>query len=288
MISHAKLTPGPGFRPIKAVLYYSMRLLPFVWSRRLISFLLASGINLLSRKTTVIDLSDNETNSNTTVIQALREKGWAPLKPLLSATQTADILSFLGTKEPVGIGRGSYQLNDVLRCPHVLSAINHPTVLRIARAYLGCPPTISSIGIHLTIPTIGQPVSVQRFHRDADEWKFFKLIVYLSDVDEESGPHEFVEGSQRSSGSILSVPYAEDAVYRSYGRDKIRKIVGGKGTTFIADTWGIHRGNIPTSRPRLVLQVQYSLLPITMFDYKPLNIAFPKNIDRCTNRLLLA
>jgi hypothetical protein len=36
------------------------------------------------------------------------------------------------------------------------------------------------------------------------------------------------------------------------------------------------------------LQVQYSILPITMFDYKPLNIAFPKNIDRYTNRLLLA
>jgi hypothetical protein len=236
----------------------------------------------------VFDVPDNKRKSITAVIQSLREKGWMPLKPLLSAPQIAEILSFLQTKKVVDTGRATYQLGDVLRCPHVLSAINHPDVLRIARAYLGCRPTISSVGIHLTIPAVGEAVGVQRFHRDVDEWKFFKLFVYLSDVDEESGPHEFVEGSQRSCGSIISAPYNEDEVERSYGRDKMIKILGPKGTTFIADTWGIHRGNIPISRPRLILQVQYSILPIAMFDYKPIDIGCPKNIDRYTNRLLLA
>jgi hypothetical protein len=262
-------------------MYYTMRLLPFTWSRWLIASLVAHGINLLFSTTVAVDPDDSEINSNRAILQ---EKGWTPLKPLLSAAQIEDILSFLKTKDPEGVARASYQLADVLRCPHVLSTINHPSVLTMARHYLGCPPTISSIGIHLTTPIEGESVAVQRFHRDVDEWKFCKLFIYLTDVDDDSGPHEFVEGSQRSSGSIMSVPYAEDKLEQT----NRRKIVGPAGTTFIADTWGIHRGNMPISKPRIILQVQYSILPIAMFDYTPVNIPLPKHINRYTNRLLLA
>jgi hypothetical protein len=281
MISYARLTPGKGFRPIKALMYYSMRLLPFRWSRWLIASLFANVINLLSVTTSVVDSNDGEIKSN---LEILQKKGWAPLKPLLSAAQIEDVLLFLKTKKPIGVGRASYQLDDVLRCPHLLSTINHPAVLSIARHYLGCPATISSIGIHLTTPVERQPVGVQCFHRDMDEWKFFKLFVYLSDVDEETGPHEFVEGSQRTSGSIMALPCVDEKLEQSHRR----KILGPAGTTFIADTWGIHRGNMPISKPRLILQVQYSILPIAMFDYTPVNIPFPDYIDRYTNRLLLA
>jgi hypothetical protein len=129
---------------------------------------------------------------------------------------------------------------------------------------------------------------VQCFHRDPDDWRFFKLFVYLTDVDDHSGPHEFIAGSHRSSGRIFSKPYTEEEVERVYGQKRIIKIVGPKGTTFVADTWGVHRGQVPTTQPRLLLQVQYSILPILKYNYRPVPIPNAELFDRYTNRLLVA
>ena len=165
--------------------------------------------------------------------------------------------------------------------------INNAAVLSIARAYLGCCPTISGIYLQWSFPARHQTADVQYFHRDPDDWRFLKLFVYLTDVDEESGPHEFVLGSHRSSGRIFSKPYAEEEVERVYGRDQIIKITGPKGTTFIEDTWGIHRGRVPLARPRLLLQVQYSVLPIMKLAYQPIAMPGANYIDRYVNRLLI-
>ena len=87
-----------------------------------------------------------------------------------------------------------------------------------------------------------------------------------------SGPHEFIAGSHRSSGRIFSKPYTVEEVDCLYGQERIIKIVGPKGTTFVADTWGVHRGQVPTTQPRLLLQIQYSILPIFKYNYRPVPI----------------
>ena len=62
--------------------------------------------------------------------------------------------------------------------------------------------------------------------------------------------------------------YSQDELERRFGRDKMTTVVGPRGTTFIADTLGVHRGVSPIARPRLILQVQYSLLPVFAFLYE--------------------
>jgi hypothetical protein len=64
-------------------------------------------------------------------------------------------------------------------------------------------------------------------------------------------------------------------------------VTGPRGTTFMVDTWGVHKGNIPVNRARLLLQVQYSILPIANFDYRPVSFAAASPHDRYTNRLIL-
>jgi hypothetical protein len=68
----------------------------------------------------------------------------------------------------------------------------------------------------------------------------------------------------------------------------MRTIVGPKGTSFVADTYGIHKGSVPRSRPRLLLQAQYSLLPVFAFRYEPVKLQAPPALDRYINRLLVA
>jgi hypothetical protein len=296
LIQNARLTPGRGFKPINSILYYGMRLLPYARSRRRIACVIARCVNWCTSSV----LEDTKKPLDR-IAACLERDGCVSLEPVLSQLQIDEILAFLDKKKVVSGGRSfvlsrvpndvlraAYSLRDVLQCPHLLSLMNNSKVLRIARNYLGCTPTISGLGLHWSFPQRDSVVDVQCFHRDPDDWRFLKLFVYLTDVDEQSGPHEFVARSHRSSGRIFSRPYTEQEVERSYGCDHVFKMVGVKGTNFLADTWGIHRGNVPVSRPRLLLQIEYSILPIMKFEYRPLRLPRAENYDRHINRLLLA
>ena len=300
MIETARLTPGPGFSPINSILYYGMSLLPYAWSRRSVASMAARCIDWLHPGSTVNSNQDSRTPIPS-ILTALQQQGWVCLEPLLSPLQITEIQTFLAEKKVISGDRSflaseapddvlwaGYSLIDILSCPHVISLMNNAEVLRIARAYLGCSPTISGIGLNWSFPSSDQVVDVQCFHRDPDDWRFFKLFVYLTDVDDHSGPHEFIAGSHRSSGRIFSKPYTEEEVERVYGQERIIKIVGPKGTTFVADTWGVHRGQVPTTQPRLLLQIQYSILPIFKYNYRPVPIPNAELLDPYTNRLLVA
>ena len=45
----------------------------------------------------------------------------------------------------------------------------------------------------------------------------------------------------------------------TFGADAMHRFEGVRGTAFLEDTFGLHRGLPPRSRNRLVLQVVYSL-----------------------------
>ena len=53
------------------------------------------------------------------------------------------------------------------------------------------------------------------------------------------------------------------------------------------DTRGIHKGMAPTGRPRLLLQIQYSLLPVYMYRYEKPRRTAPEQLDRYINRLFV-
>lgn len=284
--------------PYCATLYYGMRLLPSIRVRKLISRVLATWIRTLRGGGLDAVLPPATLN----VARSLRGEGLAMLPPLLSPAQIDDILAFLHDKPlvgkdgrrfahhqpPSGARLGSYPLSTVLQCPHVVELMNHPEPLQIAAAYLGCAPTISGLRIDWSGPSSDAPIHVQHFHRDYDDWRFAKLFVYLTEVDEGAGPHEYVTRSHVDSGRFRIRPYDPGQLDRKYGRERRVRVCGPAGTTFMADTWGVHRGNVPTRKPRLLLQIQYSLLPVLKFAYRPQPIPLAARFDRYINRLLFA
>ncbi|HEX3349900.1 MAG TPA: hypothetical protein VHS58_17555 [Acetobacteraceae bacterium] len=188
---------------------------------------------------------------------------------------------------PTGTTIVPYRMSTVLACPGLLALVNHPTVLSVAAGYLGCMPTLSSLGVRWSLPGVESTSPVQRFHRDPDDWRFLKTFIYLTDVDDGSGPHVYVRGSHRRSGRIRARPYDRASIARDYGEDSIDEVLGSRGTAFMADTFGIHAGPVPKSRPRLLLQAQYSLLPVYAFEYSPIEWDAPDDLDPYVNRLLI-
>lgn len=298
MIEYAKLTPGVGFSPVNSLLYYLQRIVQHRPMRGIVAKAIARSIAIL-HPMDIQDVADHP--HQTSVISDLERDGYAILTPLVQDDALREILSFLETKEvvgpdaqrclvsdlPIGTRTAPYPLETVLHCPHILALANHPMVLRVAAEYLGCKPTLSSIGIRWSYPTPHPATDVQRFHRDLDDWRTVKLFIYLTDVDQESGPHTYVAGSHRVPSPVFARSYSQAELIDQYGTSSLRSILGPRGTSFLADVYGIHCGMVPVNRPRLILQIQYSLLPIYAFRYVPMTVPQTNHTDMYINRLMI-
>lgn len=231
----------------------------------------------------------------------LRDHGYCNLEPLLTGPQCRAMHAYLAAhalQDSRGSGKnftldtipeackiGDYQLDTVVNCPHVMEIANHPKILRLAVDYLGFTPVISGLSLRWTFPSQAAPDEVQSFHRDC-ELGSFKVLVYLSDVDADSGPHTYAARSHldRMPWRLRVVP---DAQVRREGREGVT-MLGAAGTSFAIDTRGLHKGAIPRKHPRLMLGIQYSLLPCLLFDYAPVRYTGPATLEKYVNRLVVA
>jgi hypothetical protein len=231
--------------------------------------------------------------------QRLEQDGLVALPGLVTSAWVDQVMTYLGGKEVVAKGRtvpldqitpditiADYPLLTVMSCPSIVALINAPEVLSLAGAYLGCCPTLSSVGLRWSFPSTARASDVQRLHRDPDDWRFVKLFVYLTDVDENSGPHIYVPGSHRAGTELRARSHDLAKVEKTYGAGIT--VTGPRGTAFMADTAGIHMGKPPSDRPRLMLIAQYSLLPIFAFNYHPVALSPRPMVDPYINRLLIA
>ena len=173
---------------------------------------------------------------------------------------------------------GSYVLEDVLQCPHLLEVALRPDIVSLAAAYLGCTPTIYSMNAWWSFPAFS-PAMTQDYHRDVDDFKFLALFIYLTDVKaaDDGGQHQFIIGTQdeeqvvklldgdKEKASSLFMPklrklgYRQSNVYKSLFADQIIDVTGSAGSIFLADTYGLHRGVPPKRASRLVCWTRYGL-----------------------------
>ena len=299
-MDYVQLMPGRAFKPWHSMMYYAQRAVTSRPLRRAV----ANGVaGYLRIRHGMPDLGNAAGVDDATALQALRADGIAMLPRLLSRAQIDAIHAylrnrplsphgrstplFLADAPPPELRMAEYSLADVLGCPHLLELANSAPLLRLAAQYIGCKPTISAIGLRWSYPREGVGTGLQGFHRDCDDWRFIKVFAYLTDVDEGAGPHVYVSGSHSERSSVRLAPYADEEVAARYGQQKMVRVTGPAGTFFAVDTHGVHKGLMPSSKPRLLLQIQYSLLPVYMYDYVPAAGPQAAKIDGYINRLLL-
>ena len=179
---------------------------------------------------------------------------------------------------------------DIVNCPHLLRWANDPQVLSIVGQVLGGKPTLSNVTAWWSYPGHTEPQQAENFHRDVDDLHFIKLFVYLSDVDEESGPHVFVPGSHKCESFRKIRRYTDEEVTSFFGPEGIKYFIGEKGSAFLENTFGLHKGQLPKSKKRLLFQAQYSLGPIGIYEYSPIkraNSGESIELDEYVNRLFV-
>lgn len=140
-------------------------------------------------------------------------------------------------------------------------------IINIAGKYFGTNPIVQSTQIWWTFSStdesgryVNPPGNEFGFHYDVDDFKFLKLFIYLSDVDEKSGPHYFIEKKgKKNLKEFINRRISDSEASEKYS-DRIILIKGEKGTSFIEDTSFYHKGSNPKiNNSRGILQVIYGI-----------------------------
>lgn len=272
--------------------YYLQRIVVNPALRRVVVFALRKWIGQSER------ISD----SSCSILEDLKKHGVVQMNEALSDLQCAEIIEYLSDKpvydrdntidrafsqaQPEDMAFGIHFPEDVLACPHIMEFVSSEKIVQLAADYLGCTPTLSCLGVQWSFPT-KTPSVAQKFHRDSEDWKYLRFLIYLTDVDEGSGPHVYIKGSHRDKLPLRLKFYSADEIAQRYGIESFVKVLGKRGTGIAADTAGIHKGELPTARPRLILTFTFAILPNPLELYAPLRTRHGDALKTRTNRLFL-
>tara|TARA_B100000886_G_scaffold307983_1_gene241379 strand:+ start:1146 stop:2087 length:942 start_codon:yes stop_codon:yes gene_type:complete len=133
----------------------------------------------------------------------------------------------------------------------------------IAKHYLNTEKIYCNLEIFITNPhsftESEKKKYAQYFHYDCDYKKFFKVFIYLNDVSNESGPHIFLKHSHKRKlfSHIISDRLSDETIKQNYNQENIIKFTKQKGSVIIEDTFGLHKGETPSKKQRLMLIIEF-------------------------------
>lgn len=181
---------------------------------------------------------------------------------------------------PIGTHVGQISNAPAIDVLHELATRDE--IVNLVTAYFGCKPVLDSIQAWWSYPGNDCAEEAEKFHRDNESIRFLKFFLYLTDVDENCGPHVLVEGSANSKLMSELRRYTDDEVNNVFGKNRIKYIVGKAGDAFIEDTYGVHKAQLPLGKRRLLVQFRYSVMP-TIFRSTVL-----VNRGNCTTKSILS
>jgi hypothetical protein len=139
-------------------------------------------------------------------------------------------------------------------------------LLDIANSYVGMWSKLEYVDLWYTPPVAAdQRKSSQRWHRDFNDRHLLKAFLYLVDVDEDTGPFEYVPGSA-PGGDLDSLwpwkplgdNYPPEDELAQKTAERAVSFTAPKGTIIFCNTAGFHRGGFAKSKPRVLATVTYS------------------------------
>lgn len=215
------------------------------------------------------------------IAQSIQQNGYYKFNTLLDNKTVNDLVSYSLSLKAKLMPRGNsnhefdffdqsnpitvkyeYKESDLIQNNTIQNLVSDPGLLAIAQSFLGSKPILDMISMWWSTSFSKKASSevAQLYHFDMERIKFLKIFFYLTDVDEETGPHCYVRGSNngfpeavRKDGRI-----SDDEIQLSYPPEDILEITGPKGTILAVDTSGFHKGKNLSRDSRLLLQFEFA------------------------------
>ncbi len=158
-----------------------------------------------------------------------------------------------------------FSSNDIINDELVQDLIMDPLLINIAGEYLGANPIFDFPAMWWSTDSkkINEDAA-QDFHFDLDRPKWLKIFIYLTDVDENNGPHCYISQSHKVGNkpqNILERGYvrvSDKELIKCYPKNKFKEITGPAGTIVFGDTSCWHKGKPISKGERLIFQLEYT------------------------------
>ena len=158
-----------------------------------------------------------------------------------------------------------YETKEILSSEIINNIVFDKNLTNISRYYLNAEPILDLIAMWWSSKSMeASKDAAQWWHYDMDRPKWLKFFIYLTDCDEDNGPHCIVKKTHRN----LSLPWdirkkgyariPDDKIFNHYNKKDIVEIIAKRGTLLIEDSRALHKGKKLSSGNRLMLQIQFS------------------------------
>ena len=154
---------------------------------------------------------------------------------------------------------------DLKKTKFIKKLITSELITNIAKQYLGSKEVHMFGKCYISNPVkttvLKKKDNAQYFHYDNDFKKFFRIFIYLTDVTKEAGPHSFVATTHKYKkiSHILAERIDDREIKKTYSPEKIKVFCGEKGQVILEDTFGLHKGVVPTKISRIMLILYFGL-----------------------------
>lgn len=186
---------------------------------------------------------------------------------------------------------GYYKPEVTANCPFIFDIVNDPTLIEILNSYFETPYKLDYMAAWWSFTNKNQALEkTQYFHRDLDSLNFLKFFFYLTDVDQNSGPHQYIKYSHKNYfGHKINRKTIDEKNLDDLAKKNLFTFVGKSGSVIAENTFGFHRAKTPTSNDRLMLVLCYSIVRTYYGPKKPFldinNLKLKnKNINKYINQ----
>ena len=150
-----------------------------------------------------------------------------------------------------------------LEMDNVFKIVCRDDIISIAAHYFKCLPACTGLNFRRSYVNDTPGEHTNLFHQDGNSPDFFKMFIYLNDVDEEGGPFCVVKGSHinKSEGCYDKYRWDKEEIHSIYGEENIKYITANFGDLILGSTVGFHRGIKPISKERTMLTLDWGIHP---------------------------
>lgn len=151
-----------------------------------------------------------------------------------------------------------------------VAGLCEPLLEQLERSLYGCFLMVDKVYVYRSLVCRQPPAGAWLWHFDNHPREMLKVLIYLTDVDEDTAPFEYLlDGAtgRTQLGRPLAPLHGDSRVPPAYIEQQIaqgwqlRRVCGPAGTVILLDDNVIHRATLPRRAPRdvIVFQIRPSL-----------------------------
>jgi hypothetical protein len=165
--------------------------------------------------------------------------------------------------------------NPLVTFPEFVTMFAQEKFMQVLYNYYECIPKLTYIKIRKAFANTLPANDTQFFHRDSGSYKLLKALIYLNDVDINTGPFTYVQKSHlKFDFPSKKLRFTDKEISKFYGKKNIKYLTAKKGDLVIANTTAFHKGLKPKKNDRNVCIANFCLHEEIGFSYKKINVKF--------------